>query len=282
MSSGANRIYYFSGTGNSMRAAEVIAQALGNTELISMRCDPSDVPAVDADVVGFVFPVYHWTICEAIRDFIAALDINPRAYVFAVSTPSFINGFSFEVLDHLMQEKGARLQYAKRVFSVANLCIVYPPFPPPRWRVPRTERKLIKVARMIQGRAGNVYPKAGWLTRLIHPRMMPKYQAIQAQVDRGFSASDDCVACGICARVCPKRNIVMQGGRPVFLHNCSCCMACVSYCPKKAVKYHLPPEQLRQINTPLMRMMRLPDRRKRYRNPYISAGDLMLDRKYIE
>lgn len=282
MSAGINRIYYFSGTGNSMRAATVIAQALGNTEIISMRCNPSEVPAVDSDIIGFAFPVYHWTICEAIQDFISALDINPNAYIFAVSTPSFINGFSFEALNRLMNEKGARLQYAKRIFSVANLCIVYPPFPSPTLRVPATERRLIKGSRMIRKRAANSYARAGWLTRLIYPRMMPKYQAIQAEVDKGFSVSEACISCGVCSRVCPKRNIIMENSRPVFLHNCSCCMACVSFCPTKAIQYHLPPEQLRKINTPLMRMMKLPDRRRRYHNPYISANDLMTDRKYID
>ncbi|MDR1630382.1 MAG: EFR1 family ferrodoxin [Oscillospiraceae bacterium] len=281
MRSNINRIYYFSGTGNSLRAATVIAQVLGNTEIISMRCDPSEVSAADSDIIGFVFPVYHWTICEAIQDFISALKINSDAYIFAVSTPAFINGFSFETLNKLLDEKGAKLQYAKRVFSVANLCIVYPPFPSPRLRVPATERKLIKVSRMIQKRATNAYAKAGWLTRLIYPKMMPKYRAIQAEVDKGFFVSDNCISCGVCSKVCPKTNITMKNSRPTFLHDCSCCMACVSFCPKKAIKYGLPPEQLQKINTLFMRMMRLPDKRKRYHNPHISANDLMIDRKYI-
>lgn len=34
-----NKIFYFSGTVNSMRAAEIIAEKLGNTEFISMRSD---------------------------------------------------------------------------------------------------------------------------------------------------------------------------------------------------------------------------------------------------
>ncbi len=265
-----------------MRAATVIAQTLGSTEIISMRCNPSEVSAADSDIIGFVFPVYHWTICEAVQDFISALEINPNAYIFAVSTPSFVNGFSFEKLNKLLIEKGASLKYAKRLFSVANLCIVYPPFPSPGLRVPATERKLRKISRMIRKKAANNYAKASWLTRLIYPKIMPKYRAIQAEVDKGFFISDDCISCGVCSRVCPKKNITMENSRPVFLHNCSCCMACVSFCPKKAVKYRLPPEQLQKINTPLMRMMKLPDKRKRYHNPHISANDLMTDRKYIE
>lgn len=53
------KIYYFTGTGNSMRAATKIAERLGHTEIISMRTDPSTVPATDCDVIGFVYPVYH-------------------------------------------------------------------------------------------------------------------------------------------------------------------------------------------------------------------------------
>ncbi len=52
-------IYYFSGTGNSMRAAEVIAEELDHTEIISMRMDPHEVSAENAEIIGFVFPVYH-------------------------------------------------------------------------------------------------------------------------------------------------------------------------------------------------------------------------------
>ena len=56
------RIYYFTGTGNSMRAARVIAQRLGDAEIVSMRADPGDYSAKNCEIVGFVFPVYHWTM----------------------------------------------------------------------------------------------------------------------------------------------------------------------------------------------------------------------------
>lgn len=79
-------IYYFSGTGNSMRAAYRIAESLTDTEIVSMHCNPSEVPATDADVIGFVFSVYHWTMPEATITFIKELKINPNAYIFGIST----------------------------------------------------------------------------------------------------------------------------------------------------------------------------------------------------
>lgn len=41
-------IYYFSGTGNSLRTARIIAQEIGGAKLISMSNDPSSVPANNA------------------------------------------------------------------------------------------------------------------------------------------------------------------------------------------------------------------------------------------
>ena len=37
-----------------MRAARVIAGKLGDTEIVSMRCDPKDVSAAECEVVGFI------------------------------------------------------------------------------------------------------------------------------------------------------------------------------------------------------------------------------------
>ena len=221
-------IYYFTGTGNSLRAAQVVAEALGDTEIISMRCNPADVPAADSDVIGFVFPIYHWTLTEAVYEFISKLQINPKAYIFAVSTLCRINGYAFEVLDELLKQKGVSLQYAKRIYAVANLCIAYPPFPSEKNMIPKMERNLTKAALEIQARKTNSYSKAGFFTRLIYPRMMPKYLKVLPEIDKGFSISESCVSCGLCSRVCPRSNIVLVDDKPTFLHHCSCCMACVS------------------------------------------------------
>jgi len=275
-------IYYFSGTGNSLRAAQVIGKALGNTEIISMRCDPAGVPAIESDIIGFVFPIYHWTLHEAAREFIENVRINPNAYVFAVSTLCRINGDAFEVLDGLLLKKGTRLRYAKRVFSVANLCILYPPFPSEKRCVPAAERALSRIVPDLKNRIELPYSKAGLLTRLIYPLMMPKYRAVQADADYGFSVSDACVSCGVCARVCPKKNIELADGRPVFLHRCSCCMACVAYCPNKAIQYRYPPKLRAKVDTLFTRLMILPEHRKRYHHPLVSAADMMVDQMRYE
>lgn len=133
-------IYYFTGTGNSMRAARVIAGKIGDCEIISMRCNPKDVPATDCDVIGFIYPVYHWTMPEPAVRFVEKLEMNPNAYVFVVAMPSLVCGIACERLAELLDAKGIQINYGNMVNCVANYAIVYPPFPSPKLRVPKTEK----------------------------------------------------------------------------------------------------------------------------------------------
>ena len=143
------RIYYFTGTGNSMRAARVISGRLKDTEIVSMRSDPKDYPATDCDIVGFIYPVYHWTMPAPAAAFVEGLDINPDAYVFVIAMPSFICGFACERLAEILKKKNVSIDYGNVVYSVANYAIVYPPFPPAKLRVPKTEKKLKRIANEI-------------------------------------------------------------------------------------------------------------------------------------
>lgn len=107
-------IYYFSGTGNSLRAATVIAERIGGAELINVRCDPQEVPARDAEMIGFVCPVYEWDVPGTFKNFLEKLTIDPKAYIFMVATYIAVLGKSFETVEKLLCDKGAHLRYAVR------------------------------------------------------------------------------------------------------------------------------------------------------------------------
>ena len=52
-----------------------------------------------------------------------------------------------------------------------------------------------------------------------------------------FYATDECITCGICAKVCPLANITMYDGKPNWGKKCCHCTACINRCPKKAIEY---------------------------------------------
>ena len=273
-------IYYFSGTGNSLRAARKIAEEIGGADLISMRNPPQEVSAENADIIGFVCPLYEWDIPKTVRNFLASLTVNPQAYIFMVSTYIAIHGRCFETVDSILQEKHTQLHYGKALRCVASQCIAYEPFPSPKWMVPLSDKKAKAIGREIAAGKRRSYPKMGLLARKLYSKMMQPFMNVQHEYDRGFYVSGDCVGCELCRKICPCGNITFSEKKPVWNHHCEGCNACVVYCPKKAIQFQTPEAYLQLDNT-VSRRLELPDTRTRYHNPYITAADLIQLRERI-
>jgi ferredoxin len=69
----------------------------------------------------------------------------------------------------------------------------------------------------------------GWLVSAL-------YRWLERRLRQRFWADDACTACGHCARICPTRNIRIEGLRPVFDDRCQLCMRCVHRCPEQAIQ----------------------------------------------
>lgn len=54
---------------------------------------------------------------------------------------------------------------------------------------------------------------------------------------KDFYATDSCVGCGKCERVCPLNNISLKDRKPVWGQECTHCMACIANCPTEAIEY---------------------------------------------
>ena len=72
-----------------------------------------------------------------------------------------------------------------------------------------------------------------------------------------FSVTGKCIGCGQCARLCPKGNIKMVGGRPDFGTNCIQCLSCLQFCPRQAINIGAASAK-----------------RERWHNPNITADEL--------
>ena len=273
-------IYYFTGTGNSLNTARIIARQIGGARLISVKADTEIISAEDADVVGFVCPVYEWDIPSTMKDYAKKIRINPRAYVFMVATYILVHGMAFETMEKILRAKGSCLHYAKAIRCVASQCIAYPPFPPEKIMVPYSRRKAIAVGRKISARAKNKYPKMSPIIRRLYPKMMTPFMEMQQEYDKGFYSSEKCIGCGVCRNVCPCRNITIEDKRPVYHHRCIGCNACVVYCPRKAIQFSTP-EAYQKLDNVISNRLKLPEKRKRYHHPNVSAKDLMRNQEKV-
>ncbi len=273
-------IYYFSGTGNSLRAARIIAAEIGGARLISMGNDPKAVPGINAELIGFVCPVYEWDVPEPVRTFVEQLAVNPNAYTFMAATYAAIHGRSFETVDALLREKGSQLHYGRALRCVASQCTAYEPFPPAKLMVPLAEKKARKIGQEVALRKPRRYPAMSPVTKRLYPKMMVPFLNVQHEYDKGFYASDACIGCEVCRRVCPCHNITFSQKRPVWNHACVGCNACVVYCPTKAIQFQTP-EAYVKLNNVITRRLGLPETRTRYHHPEVTAADLMKESENV-
>ena len=76
---------------------------------------------------------------------------------------------------------------------------------------------------------------------------------------------ETCIGCGTCVSVCPRHNIRLEGGRPVFGGDCIGCLSCIQYCPAEALN-----------------VGKVTEKRERYHNPNVSAQDLCAELIHID
>ena len=81
-------IFYFSGTGNSLTIARQLAKFTTDALLVDMAQPWQSSQTIEAETIGFVFPVYAWGLPLIVEDFIHKLPPFPPHvhYVYALLT----------------------------------------------------------------------------------------------------------------------------------------------------------------------------------------------------
>ena len=233
------KIYWFSGTGNSLAVARMLAESLPDAELIpishAMRNSEDS-----ADVIGLVFPVYAFGPPVIVLQFIRSLSFSPDSYVFSVCTCAQTSGDTHGFVRRALKKRGVDLGAAWIVKQPEN----YPPFggaPAPNEQAEiqaKADEKAACIADVLASRPRGVFEQSGFFIRLAARLVYPTFCWFERHgADRPFRVDSNCNGCGICAKTCPVQNIEMNDGRPVWLGRCEQCFACFNWCPQNAVQY---------------------------------------------
>lgn len=232
-------IYYFSGTGNSYFIAKEIQKNMGDCALIPFThyLDEQEVE-IQAEFVGFVFPLYFYSMPGVVMEFIKkAVWKNPE-YIFAVVTRGgkSYEGGALKHLGKLLVEKGQKLSAGFYVRMPDNYI--------PLLKVPKKEQqqrmftnaseKVKKISAAINAKESIIENEILHFTR---PLMHKIYLNKLSKVSAGFRTTEKCTSCGICEKVCSMNNISLVEGKPSWENKCQFCLACIHYCPKEAIEY---------------------------------------------
>ncbi len=258
-------IYYFTSTGNSLKIARDLARELGDGTDLTFIPDviKKDEISTDADRVGIVYPVYMFGEPLIVSEFMGKLALKDDAYVFAVTNYGGTPGAPLQQTEGELKRAGLELSAGFR-FRMPNNYTPLKQAPSEN----KQKKMFSKEAEKVKEIAGIVKEKKKvavsgfflwvWIARLLWKIFAPMVPSC----DKSFWVTDDCTSCGLCEKVCPVDNIIMESGRPKWMGKCQSCLACLQWCPAEAVQYGK--------NT---------KGRRRYHHPEVNVNDIMRHNK---
>ena len=231
-----NCVFYFSGTGNSLKVAKDIAKEMQNCEIISMGNSKHYDLREEYETIGFVYPTYYRGEPKKVREFISKLNLenNPNAFYYAVTTCGKYEGNALIHIKHLLKRKNTTLHFAKKLDMFSNYVVAYEMRDTVAEETKQSQQDLRQIIKSIKNKANNKLSHTEPFQEIAY-RLLIKFAS---NMDKNYNVSRDCTGCGICRAVCPVGNIDLDDkNRPFFKHHCEQCVACIQYCPTKAINY---------------------------------------------
>lgn len=239
------KIYYFSGTGNSLKVAKDLSNYFDDVELIHIRKENlKESINVDSDIIGIISPVIFSGVPKFVQGFIENMKIqNKDYYIFSVVTYGSKNGMgvAFEQVNKLLVKKGQYLSAAFGIQMPHNM-------PAKDHVMTEQERKnlfenemnyipnIVKAIKEKEVVSFKINPIKGFFEKMTYNGVNSLSK--KNPFDKGFKVDDKCISCTRCSKVCPTNNIKMIDGKPKWkLDECQFCFACVQWCPTAAIQY---------------------------------------------
>jgi ferredoxin len=231
-------VLYFSGTGNSRYAAELVAK-ITDDELVSINDllrSKIKMPIISNKHFVIVAPVYAGRIPRVVENVIKYNTFSGTKNVYFIVTCSLTPWNTIAYTKKLCAQKGFNLLGFKSLVMPQN-------------NIAHTDIKtdaenneiLEAVTPVIKDLAvaikdGKQFPKEepgkGFMSKVLNPVM---YAFIVNA--KGFYVSNACNGCGKCTIRCPLSNIKLTNGKPQWGKDCTHCMACICGCPSKAIEF---------------------------------------------
>jgi len=234
-------IYYFTGTGNSLKAAKDLCEKLDGCELIPIAklWEKEDLSST-SEKVGFFFPLYYSGLPKIVLDFVKELNVEKSNYFFAgVTSAEDLNEYPLQQLEKILRSKEKRLN-AGLLINMPNNYIIGYDITSEKVQIDffeKAKKKIDEFSEVVNNRKDNLDSSVFKKDVGRSEKVNDWFQAEVNDLDKSFHIDDNCTSCGICEKVCPVKNIVLTDGIPQWKHKCQHCLACINLCPEKVIQY---------------------------------------------
>ena len=245
------KIFYFSGTGNSLFVAKRLQESLGKSELIPIvKALKQSYKDIDAEKIILVFPVYALTIPLPVRDFLKVYDFSGVQYFSAIATRLGIYFNDFKRIDKMIKPNKLKSHF---ILNMGNNDVKIKNYKcPSENEIKDLEttalKELDRISQIIRNNTESREKDSNYLEELpfgdfrdkfiewIVPKLMTFSKVIGGV--NYFYINSNCNGCGICSKVCLSNKISMNNNQPIWNKKtlCHMCYACVNFCPTKAIE----------------------------------------------
>ena len=229
-------IFYFTGTGNSLYVAKKIAKE--HEQVISiidaLRNAQFSYTLKKGEPLGFVFPVYFYTVSDPVLDFIRKLKVDDPEFVYAIIPCGASIGSAGGFLKEELKKRGLELQRVDPLVVPDGALLFYDIDSPEAMasQLEAATKELAFIREAIQLRKSNNIKGSA----VAGKAMLAAYHACMST--KKFFAEDSCIHCGMCAQNCPSQAITLISGKPVWTKTkCYKCCGCINRCPAGAIQY---------------------------------------------
>ncbi len=233
-------IVYFTGTGNSRYAAQLLGTLTGDTivsindRIKSESKDPlhSDTPYV------VVCPTYAWRIPRVVEHYIKTVPRTGSNQVYFVLTCGDSVGNATHYAKRFCAANSLDLMGLAEVVMPENYIALYhaPDHRQAQDIIKRADQTLVDIAGKISANEMLVQRKCTVADRLRSGIVNSIFYPFVVSA-KGFYSTAACTGCGRCAVLCPLNNITIVDAKPQWGTACTHCMACICACSVQAIEY---------------------------------------------
>ena len=250
-------VFYFTATGNSL----YVAKQLDEERLSIPQEMNKENRHYKAERIGIVCPLFEFEIPSLVKDFIQDSEFE-AGYFYLVVTYGMHHGGVAERTQAWLQSIGKAADYVNTIIMHDNALIVFN----------MDQQRSVEAEKQVDAHIDAIKSDIAAKRTMVQQAPADEidfYQNFVAWIKKTgpmyafplYRATDSCVGCGTCTRVCPRGCIHLEDKRPVWDYSrCANCMACIQACPTKAIQFITVKE---------------PNPDARYRNPHIALKEII-------
>lgn len=231
-------IYYFTGTGNSLKVAQEFQSHTDGCHLVAIpHIINQERIILSSEKIGFIFPLYYLGMPKIVIDFINKIEITHAKYIFAVVTRGWpVVGGAVKQLRRLLKRRGYRLNAGLYIhMPMSHFIVASVPPVEKQQAILRDSAQPIAAAIETVKNNERCFPMEP--TSIIRPIRNGPFVKNVNHWDTHFHVADSCIGCKICEKVCSVGNITMKDDRPLWHHQCQLCLSCFHYCPQNSIQF---------------------------------------------